>query len=113
MAQTVKVTIMGTEYPLRSNDEALTKELAATLDADMHELQAKLPAQSTTTLAVLSALNFAEQSANSKASESRELTRITVEIDLLASGSKRRRREISRNRKTSPQPLSLVRRGAY
>jgi cell division protein ZapA (FtsZ GTPase activity inhibitor) len=84
MAQTVKVTIMGTEYPLRSNDEALTRELAASLDTDMHELQAKLPAQSTTTLAVLSALNFAEQSANSRASEVRELSRVTEEIDLLS-----------------------------
>ena len=84
MAQTVKVTIMGTEYPLRSNDESLTKELAAALDTDMHELQAKLPAQSTTTLAVLSALNFAEQSANSRASEVRELTRVTEEIDVLS-----------------------------
>lgn len=84
MAQTVKVTIMGTEYPLRSNDEALTRELAATLDADMHELQAKLPAQSTTTLAVLSALNFAEQSANARSSEARELQRVTEEIDELA-----------------------------
>jgi cell division protein ZapA (FtsZ GTPase activity inhibitor) len=84
MAQTVKVTIMGTEYPLRSNDEALTKELAAALDTDMHELQAKLPAQSTTTLAVLSALNFAEQSANSRASEVRELSRVTEELNVLS-----------------------------
>ncbi len=85
MAQTVKVTILGAEYPLRSNDEALTQQLAQEVDAQLRELQAKLPSQSTTTLAVLSALNFAEQEAHTKENERRELDRIALDLETLSS----------------------------
>ena len=84
MAQTVKVTILGTEYPLRSNDEALTQQLAQDVDAQMRELQEKLPSQSTTTLAVLSALNFAEQESHTKENERRELDRIAHDLETLS-----------------------------
>jgi cell division protein ZapA (FtsZ GTPase activity inhibitor) len=84
MAQTVKVTILGAEYPLRSNDEALTQQLAQEVDAQLRELQAKLPSQSTTTLAVLAALNFAEQEAHTKENERRELDRIALDLETLS-----------------------------
>ncbi len=84
MAQTVNVSILGIEYPLRSNDEALTLQLAQEVDAQLRELQEKLPAQSTTTLAVLSALNFAEQEAHTKENERRELDRIALDLETLA-----------------------------
>ena len=84
MANTVKVTILGSDYPLRSNDEALTRELAQDVDTQLKEFQHKLPNQSTTTLAVLTALNFAEQDAHTKQSEVRELERISSEIDGLS-----------------------------
>ncbi|HEY3874269.1 MAG TPA: cell division protein ZapA [Candidatus Kapabacteria bacterium] len=83
MAQTVKVTILGAEYPLRSNDESLTQQLAQDVDAQLRELQTKLPAQSTTTLAVLSALNFAEQEAHAKENERRDLDRTAMELETL------------------------------
>ncbi|MDP4200622.1 MAG: cell division protein ZapA [Bacteroidota bacterium] len=89
MAQTIKVTILGTDYPLRSNDEALTRQLAADVDAEIRELQAKLPSQSTTTLAVLSALNFAEHAAHAGENEHRELERLTSEIETMAAGLER------------------------
>jgi cell division protein ZapA (FtsZ GTPase activity inhibitor) len=85
MAQTVKVTILGAEYPLRSNDEALTQQLAQEVDAQLRELQAKLPSQSTTTLAVLAALNFAEQEAHTKENERREIDRIALDLETLSS----------------------------
>jgi cell division protein ZapA (FtsZ GTPase activity inhibitor) len=85
MAQTVKVTILGAEYPLRSNDEALTQQLALEVDGQLRELQAKLPSQSTTTLAVLAALNFAEQEAHTKENERRELDRIALDLETLSS----------------------------
>ena len=85
MAQTIKVTILGTEYPLRSNDEELTRQLAADVDSEMRELQTKLPSQSTTTLAVLSALNLAEHVAHSAENERRELERVTAEIETMSS----------------------------
>jgi cell division protein ZapA (FtsZ GTPase activity inhibitor) len=84
MAQSVKVTILGNEYPLRSNDEELTKQLALDVDTQLRELQAKLPSQSTTTLAVLTALNYAEQDAQTKEQERRELERIANEVETLA-----------------------------
>jgi cell division protein ZapA (FtsZ GTPase activity inhibitor) len=84
MAQTVKVTILGAEYPLRSNDEALTQQLAMDVDGQLRELQTKLPSQSTTTLAVLAALNFAEQEAHTKENERRELDRIALDLETLS-----------------------------
>jgi len=84
MAQTVKVTILGTEYPLRSNDEALTMQLAADVDEQLREFQQKLPSQSTTTLAVLTALNFAEQEAHAHEDERRELERVALEIETIS-----------------------------
>jgi cell division protein ZapA (FtsZ GTPase activity inhibitor) len=84
MAQTVKVTILGSEYPLRSNDEALTQQLAQEVDGQLRELQEKLPSQSTTTLAVLVALNFAEQEAHTKENERRELDRIALDLETLS-----------------------------
>jgi cell division protein ZapA (FtsZ GTPase activity inhibitor) len=84
MAQTVKVTILGSEYPLRSNDEDLTLQLAQDVDGYLSELQTKLPAQSTTTLAVLGALNFAEQEVHTKENERREIDRIAHDLETLA-----------------------------
>ncbi len=84
MAQTVKVTILGTEYPLRSNDEQLTRDLATDVDAQLKELQSKLPSQSTTTLAVLTALNFAEQEAQASENERRENERVAEQIESMA-----------------------------
>ena len=84
MSQTVKVSILGTEYPLRSNDEALTKQLAADVDAGLREFQHKLPSQSTTTLAVLTALNFAEEEAHARENERRETERVSLEIETIS-----------------------------
>jgi cell division protein ZapA (FtsZ GTPase activity inhibitor) len=84
MAQTVKVTILGSEYPLRSNDESLTQQLAQEVDGQLRELQSKLPSQSTTTLAVLAALNFAEQEAHTKENERREIDRIALDLETLS-----------------------------
>jgi cell division protein ZapA (FtsZ GTPase activity inhibitor) len=84
MAQTVKVSILGTDYPLRSNDEQLTRELATDVDAQLKELQSKLPSQSTTTLAVLTALNYAEQEAQAVESERRENERVAEQLEGIA-----------------------------
>lgn len=84
MSQTIKVQILGSEYPLRSNDEPLTRELALEVDTQMREFQQKLPSQSTTTLAVLTALNFAEVEAHQTMNELREVERITNELEELS-----------------------------
>lgn len=84
MAQTIKVSILGTEYPLRSNDEALTRDLAAEVDTQLKEFQQKLPSQPTSTLAILTALNFAEQEAHAQENERRENDRVASKIDELS-----------------------------
>ena len=83
MAQTVKVSILGSEYPLRSNDEQLTRDLASEVDTQLKEFQQKLPSQSTATLAILTALNFAEQEAHAIENERRENERVASEIEKL------------------------------
>lgn len=81
MAQSIKVTILGNEYPLRSNDEELTKQLAADVDTQLRELQSKFPSQSTTTLSVLTSLNYAEQDAQTKQQQLTDLERVASELE--------------------------------
>ncbi|MDP4218816.1 MAG: cell division protein ZapA [Bacteroidota bacterium] len=81
MSESFKVTILGTEYSLRTNDEELVSELAAELDTELKDLQQKLPGKPPTTLAVLTALNTSEQYAHAQMNELREIERLTAEID--------------------------------
>jgi cell division protein ZapA (FtsZ GTPase activity inhibitor) len=83
MSESIKVTILGTEYSLRTNDEELVRELAAELDSELKDLQQKLPGKPPTTLAVLTALNTSEHHAHSQMNELRELERLAGEIESL------------------------------
>ncbi len=83
MSESIKVTILGSEYSLRTNDEELVRELAAELDSDLKDLQQKLPGKPPTTLAVLTALNTSEQHAHSQMNELREIERLAGEIESL------------------------------
>jgi cell division protein ZapA (FtsZ GTPase activity inhibitor) len=83
MSESIKVTILGTEYSLRTNDEELVRELAAELDSELKDLQQKLPGKPPTTLAVLTALNTSEQLAHGQMNELRELERLAGEIESL------------------------------
>lgn len=85
MSESIKVTILGTEYSLRTNDEELVRELAAELDTELKDLQQKLPGKPPTTLAVLTALNTFEQHAHSQMNELREIERLADEIENLCS----------------------------
>lgn len=81
MAEPVKITILGTEYSLRTNDESLLTELAGEIDDELKSLQQKFPTQAPAKLAVLTALNTAEKIAHNQQNELRELDRIKEEID--------------------------------
>ncbi|MEI8134186.1 MAG: cell division protein ZapA [bacterium] len=83
MSESIKVTILGTEYSLRTNDEELVRELAAELDSELKDLQQKLPGKPPTTLAVLTALNTSEMKAHAQLNELRELERLADEIEHL------------------------------
>jgi cell division protein ZapA (FtsZ GTPase activity inhibitor) len=83
MAESIKVTILGSEYSLRTNDEAMLRDIAAELDSELKDLQSKLPGKPPTTLAVLSALNASENLVHSKSNELRETNRLASEIETL------------------------------
>ena len=83
MSESIKVTLLGTEYSLRTNDEELVRELAAELDTELKDLQQKLPGKPPTTLAVLTALNTSEQYAHAQMNTLRELDRLASEIENL------------------------------
>jgi len=81
MSEPVKITILCTEYSLRTNDEGLLSELAAEIDGELKSLQQKFPTQAPAKLAVLTALNTAEKIAHNQQNELRELDHIREEID--------------------------------
>lgn len=83
MSEPVKITILGTEYSLRTNDEGLLGELAAEIDGELKSLQQKFPTQAPAKLAVLTALNVAEKIAHNQQNELRELDHIREQIDAL------------------------------
>jgi cell division protein ZapA len=57
----IKVKIFGTEYSLKVEDEELAYRIAEYVDALMSELHEKFPNQPALTIAVLTALNIAEE----------------------------------------------------
>ncbi|MCS7177452.1 MAG: cell division protein ZapA [Candidatus Kapabacteria bacterium] len=61
MEHTVRVTIAGREYVLRGEDERKLLQSAREVDGQWQQLQAQVPEQSTTTMAILVALNLAER----------------------------------------------------
>lgn len=59
--KTVKVKIFNMEYTLKVEDENLAYKVAEYVDRLMNELHNKLPDQSVLTIAILTALNIAEE----------------------------------------------------
>jgi cell division protein ZapA (FtsZ GTPase activity inhibitor) len=84
MNDSVKVTILGSEYSLRTNDEQLLRELAEDVDSELKDLQQKLPNQPPTKLAVLAALNTSEKFSHARSDELREIERVTSEVNALS-----------------------------
>ncbi|HEY9188255.1 MAG TPA: cell division protein ZapA [Bacteroidota bacterium] len=59
--KSIRVKIYGTEYPLKGEDEELMRQAAAYVDSLMQTFSEKMPQQTPSTLAVLTALNIAEE----------------------------------------------------
>ena len=57
--KSLRVKIYGTEYPLKGEDEELMKKAAAMVDGLMNDFSQKVPQQTPSTVAVLTALNIA------------------------------------------------------
>ncbi len=58
--KSIRVRIYGTEYPLKVDDENLTRQAAGLIDSMMSDIHGKIPDQPPITLAVLTALNITE-----------------------------------------------------
>jgi cell division protein ZapA len=59
-SKSIKVKILGSEYPLRGESEELTKKVASYVNEMISTIQDKIPEQPPLTVAVLSALNITE-----------------------------------------------------
>ncbi|MDQ7052120.1 MAG: cell division protein ZapA [candidate division KSB1 bacterium] len=58
----IKVTIYGTEYPIRGETDAeYIKKVAAYVDQKMYEVERSSSAKSTVKVAILAALNIADE----------------------------------------------------
>ncbi|MFM8473171.1 MAG: cell division protein ZapA [Candidatus Kapaibacterium sp.] len=62
MSKTVSVRLGGKELHLRCDDEARLRRAASEVDSIMTQLQSNMRDQTTSTLALLAALNIAEKS---------------------------------------------------
>lgn len=59
--KSIRVTILGREYPLRVENEEKALRVVAYVDSLLNELIEKNPGAPTSTIAVIAALNIAEQ----------------------------------------------------
>ena len=67
----VKVTIFGTEYPVKGDaDSQYIEEVAAYVDEKMREVAQGLSIKSTTKVAILTALNITDELFNARRSNS-------------------------------------------
>lgn len=75
MEKTIRVQVMGREYPLRVNeaDEAMTREMAAYVDAKMKAFRQAFPKQPEVTTAVVTALALAEELFSAREAQARVL----------------------------------------
>jgi cell division protein ZapA len=78
--KSIKVKIFGSEYPLRGENEDLTKKVAAYVDAMLNKIHERIPEQPPLTVAVLSALNISEDLLREREQSEQSLERVTQEI---------------------------------
>ncbi len=81
MSRLVRVTIAGREYVLRGEDEAKLLRSAHEVNGQWQQLQAQMPEQSTTTMAILVALNLAEQYHELRAQSEADLRHVRETIE--------------------------------
>ena len=81
----VKVTIYGTEYPVKGDaDSDYIHEVAAYVDEKMREVANSLTVKSTTKVAILAALNITDELFSLKRSTGEESDELEERLTLLA-----------------------------
>ena len=84
MSKTVRVKIGGKEYSLRGDDEQKLLAAAREVDTQFLELRGQLQDQSTSTMAVVAALNIAEQQYETKQQAVADADYLTAELIKMA-----------------------------
>jgi cell division protein ZapA len=79
-SKSIKVKIFGAEYPLRGENEDLTKRVAGYVDGMLNSIHEKLPEQPPMTVAVLSALNITEDLLKEQEQHEADLSILESEI---------------------------------
>lgn len=81
----VKVTIYGTEYPVKGEaDSDYIQEVAAYVDGKMKEVAESLSVKSTTKVAILAALNITDELYQLRGSSENEIEEYEDRLTLLA-----------------------------
>lgn len=83
-SKSIRVRIYGSEYPLKADDENLTRKAANLIDTMMMDIHGKIPDQPPVTLAVLSALNVTESLFQEQEEKIRSSQKIEKEIRTVA-----------------------------
>ena len=78
--KSIKVKIFGSEYPLRGENEDLTKRIASYVDAMLTRIHDTIPEQPPLTVAVLSALNITEDLMKEREQNQQAAMRVQTEI---------------------------------
>ena len=82
--KSIRVKIFGNEYPLRGDDEDLTKRVASYVDTMLMKIHDKIPEQPPLTVAVLSALNITEDLMQEREKHDQEVVHLEAEVEKLA-----------------------------
>jgi cell division protein ZapA len=82
--KSIRVKIFGNEYPLRGENEDLTKRVAAYVDGMLTKIHDKIPEQPPLTVAVLSALNITEDLLQERETYEQEIARLGTEVEKLS-----------------------------
>jgi cell division protein ZapA len=83
-SKSIKVKIFGNEYPLRGENEDLTKRVASYVDGMLTKIHDKIPEQPPLTVAVLSALNITEDLLQEREKHSQEVSHLEAEVEKLS-----------------------------
>ncbi len=78
--KSIKVKIFGSEYPLKGENEDLTKRIAAYVDTMLTRIHDKIPEQPPLTVAVLSALNITEDLMKEREQHQEAVLHVQTEI---------------------------------
>jgi cell division protein ZapA (FtsZ GTPase activity inhibitor) len=78
--KSIKVKIFGSEYPLKGENEDLTKRIASYVDTMLTRIHDKIPEQPPLTVAVLSALNITEDLMKEREQHQEAVMHVQTEI---------------------------------